>query len=1194
MSTTPSAAHGAVNIEVHGNVGGPITVGDNNFIVNNNSGTVVVQAPKPPTTRRGVARRAPNPPLLFLDRTDEATQISSALSGPEPRAAALYGRDGVGKSSLLRRVANQPPGAYPDGIVLIQGERETGVALTLDEIAQDIFDTLYESDPQLKVDHNSIETWVANLNVLYLLDRLGLDPDALAKLPDRYRPLILTAQEAPRGDVAHTLPVPGLPRAVAIELLVQKTQWAAGAADPAGAATLDQICRLLEDLPLAIVTLARWALVQHATPAQALVLLQITEAAAETHGVRRALMAVISTLPEPMRVLLGLAGAAHGATVERAHLIEASGFAPKSAEDALDKLEALGLLAPHSPELSLHPAHRDLVRARLPASADHERTLAGIFLREAQARAQDLKYLRGQLGNLLGALERALIDNDPQRIRAVARLLVPVLVLRGLWDQWQNVFGRVAEAAVRSGERGLQGWALHELGTHALATGARSQAENLLTQALTLRHAIGDEVGAAYTQHNLDFLLGLPPVKPSKPPTPPAPPPTLVTVVALSVIGFLSGAGLLVAAVSVLFSALAILRTPTPRPPTPVVVVSPTPTDKVTLTAAPTTRTPAPASGTPTASVTRTPSPTATPSPSATPTPTATSSATATPTDTPSTPVLIPLRAQTVVLAWPLSARVGLTNPLAKGYTDQEGNNFLWEPLAYYGIFGPQEIPWLADSMVYDEGFTSLTIHLNPNAAWSDGQPLTSQDVAFTFGVEQDDAQLPEHRAFAQYVQDWNSVDDQTIILNFKLPAPRFKYEVLTAKFDSGLYILPMHALKVQPDLFAFTGGPQLAHSGPYNLASWDENQKTFDLREDWWAVKAGLIADPAVKHIQIVRIGPGSFIPTLDLVPVALAKNDIDTSIDLSAAEIESALKYNPGVMTWTGHQTPYGSIDWWTNSLAMDDQLAPYNDADVRKAIRLVIDRKQIDKDLYGGAHVTTIYPFPLYPRLQDFVNSSAVMGYVDKLSPGAYDPTQSAALMAGAGFHKNADGLWADSEGKVFNATINAVPGLNGDLAMELSHMLLAGGFDAPVNFGNDATTNMQVGNPGLYLFGHSASTLDPFATLDLYDGQFSVAPGSATDVHHLTRYKNGKYDEIVHALAVLDPNSAQFTNLAAQELATYWAQTIDIPIAEWIQRVPYNTAYWTNWPTAQNPVLGTTGAFWSKTGVLVITELQPPSR
>src|SRR5271157_4457592 len=91
-------------------------------------------------------------------------------------------------------------------------------------------------------------------------------------------------------------------------------------------------------------------------------------------------------------------------------------------------------------------------------------------------------------------------------------------------------------------------------------------------------------------------------------------------------------------------------------------------------------------------------------------------------------------RNRTLVLGWSISSPIGVTNPWAvPGYTHQEGNVFMWEPLYYFAIFADKEIPWLASSMKYNRSFTELTIKMNPRAMWSDGVPVTSRDVLFTF-----------------------------------------------------------------------------------------------------------------------------------------------------------------------------------------------------------------------------------------------------------------------------------------------------------------------------------------------------------------------------------------------------------------------------------------------------------------------------
>ena len=114
-------------------------------------------------------------------------------------------------------------------------------------------------------------------------------------------------------------------------------------------------------------------------------------------------------------------------------------------------------------------------------------------------------------------------------------------------------------------------------------------------------------------------------------------------------------------------------------------------------------------------------------------------------------------RNQTVVLGWGVAASspIGVTNPWAlPGYTHQEGNVFMWEPLMYFAIFKGEFVPWLADSMEYiGTDFMSLEIKLNKDAKWSDGTPVTAKDVVYTFDGQLNNDKLPYHANFAQFVE---------------------------------------------------------------------------------------------------------------------------------------------------------------------------------------------------------------------------------------------------------------------------------------------------------------------------------------------------------------------------------------------------------------------------------------------------------
>ena len=112
------------------------------------------------------------------------------------------------------------------------------------------------------------------------------------------------------------------------------------------------------------------------------------------------------------------------------------------------------------------------------------------------------------------------------------------------------------------------------------------------------------------------------------------------------------------------------------------------------------------------------------------------------------------------------------------------------------------------------------------------------------------------------------------------------------------------------------------------------QRQKIFDLREDWWAVEAGLIEMPDVKRIVMVNLG-GQIGQNMDTVAQRIVNNEMDSALDMRSDLIKNILAQNPKITTHTGNKPPYGYLDWWPNSLWVNTQLEPYNDANVRRAI-------------------------------------------------------------------------------------------------------------------------------------------------------------------------------------------------------------------------------------------------------------------
>jgi peptide/nickel transport system substrate-binding protein len=531
---------------------------------------------------------------------------------------------------------------------------------------------------------------------------------------------------------------------------------------------------------------------------------------------------------------------------------------------------------------------------------------------------------------------------------------------------------------------------------------------------------------------------------------------------------------------------------------------------------------------------------------------------------------------------------VGVMNPWTAGFSHQQGNALLWEPLFYFSLFADKELPWLAESGEYNADFTELAIKLRKGAEWSDGTPVSAKDVKFTIDGQRTNDKLSYHTQVQRAVKEVKVVDDLTAVVMFNAPSPRFKFEVLSYKFDTGIPLVPDHVLSKEADVVAYKGADvdgagnvtkTMAHSGLYKIVSWTPDQKIFDLREDWWGFKTGFQSKTEVKRVV--------FLKSNDMQATAqrVVKDETDASLDLRTELIKSTLKANPKITTHTGDKAPQGYLDWWPNSLWMNLEIEPFSDQKVRRAISYSIDRPKLDEILFDGASVSTIYPFPLYPGLQKFADTAEVKGLAEKYQPGKFDLAEADKLMAEAGFAKNADGLW-EKDGKTVPGVINGFESIHADIVPVVVEMLRSAGFDSSPGFTPEAYQNMADGKPGFYMFGHGASLVDPWAVFELY----TIKPrGNTAGSNNFSRLNNAEFDKLVTDMAPLAASDPKFQGLAVQAMEIYWRDVIDIPLIQWLHRIPMNQTYWTNWPTEQNMYLN--GAFWHNTFPIITLNLKP---
>lgn len=551
-------------------------------------------------------------------------------------------------------------------------------------------------------------------------------------------------------------------------------------------------------------------------------------------------------------------------------------------------------------------------------------------------------------------------------------------------------------------------------------------------------------------------------------------------------------------------------------------------------------------------------------------------------------PVKIP-REKTLMLAFSDGTDVGIGNPYAAGFNHQAGTAAMFEPLWFYGAFNGKTTPWLAapEDPVYSSDYRSVTIKTRSDAEWNDGTPFGAKDVAFTLNMLRDkkNSAMSYSSDMREWVKDAVATDATTVKITFNKPAPRFVFDYLYFKNDLGVYLVPEHIFSKQKDQNGFLNYDPAKKwpctTGPYWMADWTNQQRLMDLREDWWAVKAGLCDLPEVKRVLVV--------PFTDATSDAqqLINNELDSSLDLRPPVIKQVVEENPDMQTWTGRDKPYGYVDWWPQSLFFNCLKKPFNDPDIRRAINHCIDRQQLVDVGYEGAGTISELPFPNFPPLMKYLDACKPL--LKKYPTDAHDLDAAEKIMTQKGYTKDSKGLWADSSGKELDCTIYGIQDLNNDIGAILAEQLRAGGFAASLQTPADTGTRMANGSAPMFLLGFAGALADPYPSLINMTSD-KVSP-IGTNGQTNARWKNKAFDKIMLEMGQLPVNDPKELPLFLKAMEIYLKEIPHVSVVQWYHRVPLNTKYWTGWPSKEDPYLP--AAFWFTTLPLELTHLKQAS-
>ena len=292
----------------------------------------------------------------------------------------------------------------------------------------------------------------------------------------------------------------------------------------------------------------------------------------------------------------------------------------------------------------------------------------------------------------------------------------------------------------------------------------------------------------------------------------------------------------------------------------------------------------------------------------------------------------------------------------------------------------------LADSITTEDN-KNFIVHIDDAATWSDGTPVTADDVVYTalrlaspvigntammyyvFEGVGDDGFVEEG---AESIDGIQKVDDKTVQFTTKEEMPITTFENSYARY---LLTLPKHVIEQYSEEELSTADwfnhPDVV-SGPFIVTDFDvDHYISYEANKDYWK------GAPKIDKLNI-KIVDGS------QLYAGLQSGEIDitqqTMSDIPQEDYES-------VEALDNVEVVYGS-PVTNQSVFIQTKNVPY--VKVRQAMLYAIDRQQILEELLNG-----------HGEIVDGFLSSASPFYDDSLTPVSYDPEKAKALLEEAGW-------------------------------------------------------------------------------------------------------------------------------------------------------------------------------------------------
>ncbi len=557
-----------------------------------------------------------------------------------------------------------------------------------------------------------------------------------------------------------------------------------------------------------------------------------------------------------------------------------------------------------------------------------------------------------------------------------------------------------------------------------------------------------------------------------------------------------------------------------------------------------------------------------------------------------------------------VNAPINPYNQASNTYAGYNSMQLAWaknsktDPNAFY--------PGLAASWSESSDHLKLTVKLQPKAKWSDGKPVTAEDVKTSAAISftQGGGAFATAPGAAGGLGDLKVVDSRTV---------EFDQAPASANNAFMRNILGMHV--VPTSVF----GPQL----PGDV--WTTIKTATDPKAD---KKAQAAAQKTITSLgkKLVDFGPkkdvsaGPFVlQRVNPGEAVLVKNKYFFNADKIGPDKVVLKNYSGNEQIWnyliSGQldAAPYTSTP--TNvvkkilarkgnktikgfspvaaSLAFNQSYKPFDNVHVRRGLAYLIDRKLTTKIGEPESGNASKYTTGL---IADAANATIGADTLSKLNPYEHDKAKAAAEFKKAGL-KQSGGKWKLADGKPFTVPIQAPTGFSDWIsgAKSISSQLSAAGVTSQVKTSADYATYLSEIAAGKYPVGFWLTGLGP-VNYNAYARLYGPSNGWAqfgAQVKHSAPGKDGNWmggAESANVPGLGNVNPGQLTNQLSQadlaqqkDIVTKLAQYTNdqlpaIQIWDYVNVQFANTTRYTNYPKDDSDVLRLSPGVWMQLGYI----------